>query len=270
MRELITLRTSLSMSSEISCGTMRKLLASTYKEVLLLLRDWGGLAILFFMPAVLIITITLIQESTFKAVGESQLPIILVDQDQGEIGQLVVSSLAAHPTLDLVMRDGSGELLDEEQARTLVSQGDYQIAIVIPPGVSDELNEKVEHNVTAILDEMAVMPVEEAEPQTERKWDAKEINIYFDPAAGQTFRSSIKNNIEKMLANVETQKIYAVFAEQMGLSEEHDLLGSSLIEFNEIIAQRGEDGIIPNAVQHNVPAWILFGIFFIVVPLSIN
>ncbi len=258
------------MSSENSCGTMRKLLASTYKEVLLLLRDWGGLAILFFMPAVLIITITLIQESTFKAVGESQFPIILVDQDQGEIGQLVVSSLDAHPTLDLVTRARSGELLNEEQARALVSQGEYQIAIVIPAGISEELNEKVEHNVTAILEEMAVMPGEDIPTQRERVWDAKEINIYFDPAAGQTFRNSIKNNIEKMLANVETQKIYAVFAEQMGLNEEHGLLGNNLIEFNEIIAQRGDDGIIPNAVQHNVPAWILFGVFFIVVPLSIN
>src|SRR5690606_12496093 len=163
---------------ENSCGTMRKLLASTYKEVLLLLRDWGGLAILFFMPAVLIITITLIQESTFKAVGESQFPIILVDQDQGEIGQLVVSSLDAHPTLDLVTRARSGELLNEEQARALVSQGEYQIAIVIPAGISEELNEKVEHNVTAILEEMAVMPGEDTPTQTERVWDAKEINIY--------------------------------------------------------------------------------------------
>src|SRR5690554_4952994 len=225
---------------------MRKLIASTYKEVLLLFRDWGGLAILFFMPAVLIITITLIQESTFKAVGESRLPIILVDQDQGEIGQLVVSSLAEHPTLDLVMHDRAQNLLSEEQARALVSQGDYQIAIVIPPGISGELNEKVEHNVAAILDELAVMPGEEAQADTGRVWQAKEINIYFDPAAGHTFRNSIKSNIEKMLANVETQKIYDVFTEQMGLGEEHDLLGNNLIEFNEIIAQPGEDGIIPN------------------------
>jgi ABC-2 type transport system permease protein len=28
--------------------------------------------------------------------------------------------------------------------------------------------------------------------------------------------------------------------------------------------------IMPNSVQHNVPAWALFAIFFIVVPLSIN
>lgn len=249
---------------------MRKLIASTYKEVLLLLRDWGGLAILFFMPAVLIITITLIQESTFKAVGESKLPVVLVNQDQGEIGQLVSSNLAAQGSLELIMHDDRQNLLTEEQARELVSQGDYQIAIVIPKGISDELNEKVEHNVTAILDELAVTPAEDDGSQPIKTWEAKEINIYFDPAAGQTFRSSIKNNIEKMLANVETEKIYQVFTDQMGLDEQHDILGNNLIEFNEIIAQRGEDGIIPNAVQHNVPAWILFGIFFIVVPLSIN
>lgn len=258
------------MSSEANLGTMRKLIASTYKEVLLLLRDWGGLAILFFMPAVLIITITLIQESTFKAVGESKLPIVLVDQDQGEIGRLVSTNLAEHPSLELILHDEQQNLLTEEQARELVSQGDYQIAIVIPEGISDELNEKVEHNVSAILDELAAFPADDHTVQPDKAWAAKEINIYFDPAAGQTFRNSIKNNIEKMLANVETEKIYAVFTEQMELGGQHDLLGNNLIEFNEIIAQRGEDGIIPNAVQHNVPAWILFGIFFIVVPLSIN
>lgn len=249
---------------------MRKLWASTYKEVLLLLRDWGGLAILFMMPAVLIVTITLIQESTFKAVGESRLPIVLVDQDRGEIGELVTTNLSEHPSLELIMHDGQQNLLTEEHARELVSRGDYQIAIVIPEGISKELNGKVEHNVAAILDELAVAPGAEAAAEPGQQWEAKEINIYFDPAAGQTFRSSIKNNIEKMLANVETAKIYEVFKDQMGLDENHDLLGNSLIEFNEVIAQKGDDGIIPNAVQHNVPAWVLFGIFFVVVPLSIN
>ena len=32
----------------------------------------------------------------------------------------------------------------------------------------------------------------------------------------------------------------------------------------------GEKELIPNSVQHNVPAWTLFAIFFIIVPLSIN
>lgn len=253
---------------------MRKLAVSSYKEVLLLLRDWGGLAILFFMPAVLIVTITLIQESTFKAVGESVLPIILVDEDQGEIGQLVRDNLKTAPNIEIVTEDG-GKPIDDSQAQTLVSNGKYQIALVIPNGLSDDLNEKVYHNVEKILSEFATTAGDTITSMDQNIMDAvtrhtKEINIYFDPAAGQTFRNSVKNNIERMLSKVEVRKIYDVFIEEMGLTTNPGILDDEIISFSEIIAQKGNDGIIPNAVQHNVPAWILFGIFFIVVPLGIN
>ncbi|GGC16528.1 ABC transporter [Parapedobacter defluvii] len=251
---------------------MRKLFVSAYKEVLLLLRDWGGLAILFFMPSVLIITITLIQESTFKAVGESTLPIVLVDEDQGEIGKLVAKNLAEAPNVQLIT-EIAGQPIDDNRARDLVSGGEYQIALVIPAGISDELNDKVNHNVDKILGEFALTgndSIATTGQQPQKKWKTKEINIYFDPAAGQTFRNGVKSNIERMLSKVEVQKIYDVFIDQMELTEDPGLLNDEIIAFNEIIAQKGKDGIIPNAVQHNVPAWILFGIFFIVVPLGIN
>ena len=245
-------------------------MVSAYKEVVLLLRDWGGLAILFFMPSVLIVTITLIQESTFRAVGESTLPIVLVDEDQGEVSQLVAQNLAEAPNVQLIT-EVDGHPISDEQARALVSDGKYQIALVIPAGISEELNEKVNHNVDKILGEFALTETDSNSKEKEKTiWNTKEINIYFDPAAGQTFRNSVKNNIEKMLSKVEVEKIYAVFQDQMGLDGDPALLGEEIITFREIIAQKGEDGIIPNAVQHNVPAWILFGIFFIVVPLGIN
>lgn len=249
---------------------MRKLMASAYKEVLLLLRDWGGLAILFFMPAVLIITITLIQESTFKAVGESPLPIVLVDEDNGEIGRTVAGNLREAPNIQLVTEEDD-KPIDKARARTLVSEGHYQIALVIPEGISRELNEKVSRNVDRILGEFALVDADTANAASdEREWKTQEISIYFDPAAGQTFRNGVKTNIEQLLAKVEVRKIYDIFIDQMGLEEDPGLLNGEIITFKETIAQKGNDGIIPNAVQHNVPAWILFGIFFIVVPLGIN
>src|SRR5690606_37717763 len=42
------------------------------------------------------------------------------------------------------------------------------------------------------------------------------------------------------------------------------------ISFKEILPKTEDKDIIPNSVQHNVPAWTLFAIFFIIVPLSIN
>ena len=72
---------------------MYKLWSSIKKEVLLLKRDLGGLVILFVMPLVLIITITLIQDSTFKTVSDSKIPILLVDNDQGEVSKVIAKNL---------------------------------------------------------------------------------------------------------------------------------------------------------------------------------
>src|SRR5690606_10886539 len=92
-------------------------------------------------------------------------------------------------------------------ARTLVSEGHYQIALIIPEGISKELNEKVNHNVDRILGELAVMDTDSIQAEEEKEWKTQEITIYFDPAAGQTFRNGVKTNIEQLLAKVEVQNI---------------------------------------------------------------
>ena len=61
-----------------------KLFMSVYKEFLILKRDIGGVIILFVMPLVLIITVTLIQDTTFKKVNDAKIPILLVDNDNGK------------------------------------------------------------------------------------------------------------------------------------------------------------------------------------------
>ena len=249
---------------------MHKLLASIKKEILLLIRDWGGLGILFLMPSVLLITITLIQESTFQVVGEGVMPVILVDNDHGEMGKTIEESIAQSESIEAV-KNWKGQPIDEALARELVSDGKYQIALIIPEDLSDNLEQRINENVEKILAEFSLEAMDST-GNTEKYTHEKiaKIKIFFDPAAGSTFRNSVKNNIEKLLSKVETQKIYTVFEGQMGIETDGSLMEGSTIEFDEIIAQKGEDGILPNAVQHNVPAWILFGIFFIVVPLGIN
>lgn len=249
---------------------MHKLYASIKKEILLLIRDWGGLGILFVMPSVLLITITLIQESTFQVVGESAMPVILVDNDKGEVGEMVKQNLSESESTELITQ-WENKKIDEKLARQLVSEGKYQIALVIPENLSVKLNERINSNVEKILAEFSMEEPDSSVNQNQSANDTiSKIKIFFDPAAGQTYRNSVKNNIEKMLSKVESHKIYSIFQEQMGMETENDLLKGNAIDFEEIIAQKGNDGILPNAVQHNVPAWILFGIFFIVVPLGIN
>lgn len=250
---------------------MHKLLASIKKESLLLMRDWGGLGILFIMPSILLITITLIQQSTFREAGNSVMPVVLVNNDGGEFGKIIEKNMEEADALELV-QEWKGKTIDEAQARKLVSDGKFQIALVIPENISHELESRINANVEKILAEFSLEETDSSQTatRTEPQTALAKIKLYFDPAVGETFRSAVKNDIEKLMSKVESKKIYTVFEEQMGIETEGNMMTETAIQFEEIIAQKGEDGILPNTVQHNVPAWILFGIFFIVVPLGIN
>lgn len=242
---------------------MHKLLASAYKEALLLSRDIGGLAILFIMPLVLVITITLIQNNTFKTINDTKIPVLLVDNDQGQIAEHISEGLAASNSFEII------ESLSEEEAREAVFKGKYQLAIVIPENLSADLQKKVTTNVEGILAQFGLE--EEATPATTEEQNfQKEVRLYFDPATQVSFKSSVKNGIDKMISQIETQSIYKAFQEQIGEEDNAIFETNSFITFKEIIPTKDNKEIIPNATQHNVPAWTLFAIFFIIVPLSIN
>jgi len=243
---------------------MHKLWASTYKELLLLLRDWGGVAILFIMPVLLLLVITSIQDSTFKSFGEFKIPLILVDNDKGDVSKIIVESLAESNSFEIKAMDS------EAQAKEAVFSGKEQLAIVIPEGLSVSLQSKVDRNVSGILarfgiDEDAESPKENTAIQT------KEVRLYFDPVSQMGFKSSVKSGIDKMVSKIETESIYNAFLEELGEDGDEVIFETdNFITFTEILPVQNNKEFIPNSAQHNVPAWALFAIFFIVVPLSIN
>ena len=235
---------------------------SIKKEVLLLKRDFGGLVILFVMPLVLIITITLIQDSTFKTVNDSKIPILLVDNDKGDVSKVISQNLNESNSFEIISES------DENTAREAVFKGKYQLAIIIPKDLSKDLQSKVTQNVAKIT---AGFGLEDstATKKTEQKIESKEVKLYFDPASQNTFKNAVKSTIDKMISQIETKSIYAAFQEQLG-EETTAFDQESFISFKEIVPKKGDQEIIPNSTQHNVPAWTLFAIFFIVIPLSIN
>jgi len=242
---------------------MHKLWASTYKEALLLVRDIGGMAILFIMPIVLVVTVTLIQDSTFRSINDTKIPILWVDQDGDKVAKSIYGGLEESKAFTIINK------ASEEEARELVFNGKYQLAIVIPPHLTSELEQKVNRNVGDLLSKFGL---EENSPQDQRtEVEKKEVVLYFDPATQITFKNSIKNGIDKMIFKIETETIYKAFQSQMTDDETEEIFDTgNFISFKEVSPQMGEKEIVPNSVQHNVPAWTLFAIFFIIVPLSIN
>ena len=248
---------------------MYKLYISILKELNLLRRDLGGLLILFIMPLVLIITITLIQDSTFKTVVESKIPILIINNDKAEISNTIIDQLNKSESFE-ILEKLDNKILTEENAQELVFKGKYQLAIVIPQNLTKDLNEKVNANVEGILSQFGAIEVDTLSSKQELKIDKKQIKLYFDPATQITFKSNVKNAIDKMVSQIETKSIYEAFQSELGEDSENGFQQENFIEFTEINPKVGEKEILPNSVQHNVPAWALFAIFFIVVPLSIN
>lgn len=242
-----------------------KLGQSIKKEMLLLSRDWGGLIVLFVMPLILVITVTLIQDSSFKAIS-TKIEIAFVDNDQGEISKTIVQQLSESDSFVLIS-EINGTPITEQELENLVFKGKYQMGIVIPKDLSKELNRNVNQNVEKVISSFGLGE----ETTTQEPFSAKEIKLYFDPATHLSFKSGVQNAIGKIVSQIENQSIYKAFQEQLTTDDEDSFFEQeSLIVFQEILPTTNNQQTQPNSVQHNVPAWTLFAMFFIVVPLSIN
>lgn len=240
---------------------------SVYKEFLLLKRDLGGVVILFVMPLVLIITVTLIQDSTFKSVSDSKIPILLVNNDNGNVSKTVFYNLQKSDAFSIVSKVDN-QSITENQAKELVLKGKYQLAIILPEKLSTDLQAKIDQNVNKIVASLGMTDTVASNNGVEIP-SQKEIKLYFDPAVQMSFKSAVMSSIDKMIAQIETKSIYSTFQDQLG-DGSSSFEQKSFITFKEIVPKINNQEIKPNSVQHNVPAWTLFAIFFIVIPLSIN
>lgn len=244
---------------------MYKLWRSTYKEFLLLKRDIGGLVILFIMPLILVVTVTLIQESTSSQIFNSKIKILLIDNDTNALSKSIISNLKDSNSFEIVTKI-DGKQITESQVNDLILSSEYKLAIIIPKDLTKNLRVKVSLNVSKILEEFEITEDDAVELD---EIDTQQIKLYFDPTIQLSFRNGIKNAIDNMVSKIETQSIYKAFKDELEIDKEV-FENKKFISFLEINPQKNNKEIKPNSVQHNVPAWALFAIFFIIVPLSIN
>ncbi|MEN8134604.1 MAG: ABC transporter permease [Thermodesulfobacteriota bacterium] len=250
-----------------------KFFATLNKDILLLWRDRTGLLVLFVMPAVLVVIITLVQNNVYKLMGETTATVILVDQDRGELGQRIVEGMSR---VELVTTIG-GEKVSKDRAVELVAGGDYQACIILQTGTTARLIAKAEAEVRSALAYDSVM-----------KLPAPELEILFDPTVMGGFRSAMQNSLAMVLLEFEIRTKMAAlsgflpeFVEAKMKKSAGDFADYIKVPPLEITmstepillvqagsASKGGLAVMPTPTQHNVPAWALFGMFFIVVPMA--
>ena len=246
-----------------------KLLAAVKKETLLLLRDRVGLSILFLMPMVLIMVMTLIQDAAFKTLNEKGVPVVFVNLDKDSLGILIEQGLRNN---ELCSFNDSidGKPATAEQAQLAVADGKFLVGIIIPKGATATIRKNVTQLVNETLNTDTVTTHNMATIS-----DSVEIIILADPAAKKSFLTSITSNLHEFISDVKTKIMFQTFTEQVAevipdksKAPKNTFKKTQVIKYKEIYASKTGDSIIPNAVQHNVPAWAIFAMFFIAIPLS--
>ena len=244
---------------------LHKLPATVKKEILLLLRDRVGLSVLFLMPVALILVMTLIQDSAFKSINEKGIPVIFVNNDHDSLGNIIEQGLRSNE-LCYVSDSIDGKPASSESAMKAVSEGKFLLGIVIPKGATAAIRK----NVAVMVNETMNGPDTLHKPQ-----DSIEISIVIDPVAKRSFLSTVTSNLREFISEVKTKIMFETFSEQIAgvipdkkNAPKNSYQKSQIISYKEIYASTATDKIVPNAVQHNVPAWTIFAMFFIAIPLS--
>lgn len=248
---------------------INKLLATVKKEILLLLRDRVGLSILFLMPMALIFVMTLIQDSAFKTMNEKGIPIVFVNNDKDSLGIKIEAGLRNNQLCDFY-DSIEGKPATSELALKAVGEGKFLVGIIIPAGATNAIRK----NVTQLVSE-TLNGSDSAMQKLNSLQDSVEISILIDPVAKKSFLTSVTSNLHEFISEVKTKIMFQSFSEQIAEvipdkknTPKDSYAKSQIIKYREVYASKSEDKIVPNAVQHNVPAWTIFAMFFIAIPLS--
>ncbi len=248
---------------------MIRLLSSIKKEILLVSRDKAGLIIMFLMPMVLIFVMTLIQDSTFKKLDNSKLEIFFLDLDHDSLSVSMERGLNSSGFFKVIKSHKGIEVLDEESMRHIISEGKYQVGIIVSKDATKKIRNKAQLKVNELL-----YPEDTAMYKPNTNPDSARIAIYFDPVINNAFKHSVNNAIDNLSFQLETKIFFDVFSIEIsdfmpGLAD-INFFEESSIYIDENYALNKYTEIIPNSVQHNVPAWAVFAMFFIIIPLTAN
>ncbi|OOF40544.1 ABC transporter [Rodentibacter mrazii] len=228
------------------------LIASICKELRLLSRDLHGVAVLFIMPILFmfIMSAALSNESELS----QEKPIMLLSERENPLNEALFQALKEEG-LSVMQGNIQSERIKAENALT---EGIYSLLII-------NSNSKL----TALSGEK---PLElRLNPSINRGWLLGVKGIlqkhYTRLRLEQYLADNhikLKNRQQKQIKEIEkkvNQDLDKKFAQI------NDYLAKA--RWQEVYLNRqGEQVAKPNSVQHSVPAWLIFGMFFIMIPLS--
>ena len=244
---------------------MYKLWATIQKDIRVLLRDKVGIALMFVMPIILVVVVTSIQNSTFQLVNKNRLPILISNQDSGQSSKQLLTAIdkiGMFKVTELPKHSSPKAIADAMNAQ------DAMLGIAIPANFSAKVKEKADNVSGKALTSFGLAG------DTTKKvvGNVDPLTLYYNPILQESLRLSVKGALQSALQMVESRETlrtlyFALNETELPADMEKDMLDNRTVINEEPVSKDGTRQT-PNATQHNVPAWTIFAMFFVIMSLG--
>ncbi|WP_152207147.1 ABC transporter permease [Marinobacter changyiensis] len=198
------------------------------KEFLLLSRDPHGLLLLFVMPAVFVLIMTFALQNQYAMNKETRLDFFLVNQDGGSLSAAFARELGAASPFNRVSAEAP-----EQTLRQRARADEVMFLVLVQPDFESNLADR-----------------------------GQAVRLLIAPGTSPVFAGIAEGRVTELLNRFYLQYRMAFLP---GISAGALDTSSSMVASESLF---DDSGMLPSSVQHNVPAWLLFAMFFIAVPLS--
>jgi len=234
---------------------MTALFAAARKELLVLLRDRGGLAFLFILPAGFLFVMTMALQGVFSHDSQERIPLLWADDDGGPFAAGIAKGLSSLEWVELVPLPAEGDL--RQKVHRAVAEGRCAVAVYVPPGASTRIEAPGDEavRVELICDPALSPQLAWAVSGTVQRFAQKALWEVSGPAMARSFLAGAPPAVvESMTARLK---------ERMGSSEK-------ALRVERVAPQGLAVKKLPNSAQQNVPAYTVMGIFFIAIVVAGN
>jgi len=149
-----------------------------------------------------------------------------------------------------------------------VRHKEAMVALVIPADFSQRMNAAATQVAGKALHSFGL----EGDSGRVIAGKAEPVTIYYHPVLQESFRQSIKGAVSGALQLLESRLVLQAVYQSINDKPLPDSLANNLLQnqqsVREISVSRNGAGGTPNAAQHNVPAWTIFAMFFVVLSLG--
>jgi ABC-2 type transport system permease protein len=243
---------------------MFKLTATIVKDIRVLLRDKVGISLMFIMPIILVVVVTGIQNSTFQLVAKNRLPLIISNSDTGQASKQLIATINK---IGMFKVSVTTEKQSSQTITEAMHQQDAMLGVIIPSNFSLKVNAKSKSIAGKALTSFGLNG-----DTVKKVGDVDPITIYYNPILQESLRLSVEGGIRSALQLVESRETlrslyFSINEKQMPEKLENEMLNNNTA-INEIPVSKDGTRATPNATQHNVPAWTIFAMFFVIMSLG--